>query len=167
MERKRIRNRTAKGLLVIVALFMVGVFVALTYIYPTQLGYRQVQLEKELAQLEKENKQLELTIAKGKSLERIESIAVSRLNMKRPEDAGILVAAQNPGTSSSPSNTSAEANTTAAKQVVASTQGTTGQGAASGTSPSRGATNQKPTTQKPATQKAAAQGMKTKAAVYD
>lgn len=88
------RAKVALGGFTLGALFLLGVAIAISYIYPTQLGYRQISLEKELAAMEKENKQIELAIAKSRSLDRVEYIAINKLSMERPEEAGVMVAIQ-------------------------------------------------------------------------
>lgn len=125
-----IQAKTALGILAIGALFIAGIAIAITYIYPTQLGYRQVSLEQELAELEKENKQIELTIAKSRSLERVETIAVSRLNMTRPESVGLMVADQSQTSQNSSSDTATASSPVvqAAVNMVANTQEKAGQG---------------------------------------
>ncbi|MGE5371783.1 MAG: hypothetical protein ACM3QZ_07355 [Solirubrobacterales bacterium] len=65
------------------------------------MGFRMVQLKKEIGQLETENKRLEFTAANLSSLERIQRVAETQLKMCKPQ-ASHLVATigtpQNTGT---------------------------------------------------------------------
>ena len=135
-RRQRRVNRRARlqlGVMAVGALFLLGIAVVVAYVYPTQLGYRQVSLEKELAQLEKENQQLELAIARSRSLERIEAIAVTRLNMTRPENGGVMVAAKpSPPASTAGAATAGSPVVQAVMRMAANTQGLASRGKTTG-----------------------------------
>lgn len=134
VEKTRPRNRRQRrvsrrvrlqlGVIAIATLFLLGIAVAVAYVYPIQLGYRLVSLEKELAQLEKENQQLELAVARSRSLDRIEAIAVTRLNMTRPESGGVMMAAKpSPPSSTAVAATASSPVVQSVMRMAANTQG--------------------------------------------
>lgn len=98
------------SLLGTLGLFLVGLGIALVYTYPVHLGYQIVAAEKEIEKMEKENQMLRLEVAKYRSLERVEAVAVGKLKMQRPEDGKVMFASAPLTTNTSSSQTVAAQN---------------------------------------------------------
>lgn len=77
----------------VLAGFMVGVLITYYYSQVFALGYQISSLQKELALLRVENHNLEEEVHQLASLERVESLAVNKLGMVKPDSDNVLVVA--------------------------------------------------------------------------
>ena len=119
--RRRSLNKHRLGLLGVagvLGLLIAGVLMAAVYIYPVNLGYQIVAAEKEVARMEKENQMLRLEVAKYRSLDRVETIAVGKLKMQRPQEGKVMFASVPLAGGSSTSSTVAAAQGKPSSSVV-------------------------------------------------
>lgn len=92
----------------VLAIFLVGVSITYYYSQVFSLGYKIGRLEKELAYLRVENYSLDGEIRRLSSLERVESLAILKLGMVKPDGNDVLVVAVS-DTAGQPSAPPAEA----------------------------------------------------------
>lgn len=111
------------------ALFLYGLFLVFLCIKSATLGYQIVQLEQDISKLQTSNQRIEYQMAQMTSLQRIEEVAHSELNMYEP-DSNInraflktdnLSSRNNPNTvSKSEEMASADANRSSLEKLYAS-----------------------------------------------
>lgn len=88
-----IRKLALTGL--VAAFFLVGMLITYYYSQVLSLGYQIGCLEQRLAVLRVENNNIDGEIKRLVSLERIESAAINKLGMVRPDNSDVLVVAVN------------------------------------------------------------------------
>lgn len=83
--RKFKKNPKLLFALLIIATFVLGLFLASKYAQLAISGYQIGKMKDNLAKLQMENEQLSLQVTKLQSLDRIEKVAVEKLGMMEPE----------------------------------------------------------------------------------
>ncbi|MBE3587801.1 MAG: cell division protein FtsL [Thermoanaerobacteraceae bacterium] len=75
----------------IVLLFGLGIMILLFYVQMLATGFQIVRMQKEVAELEVESRGLAEEVSRLSSLERVEAVATTRLNMVKPDDRQVVL----------------------------------------------------------------------------
>lgn len=78
------KNPRTFAVIVVMTFFLMGLGLAARYAQLTTAGYKINNLKKQVSSLQNENDQLDLQVKKMESLNRIETIAVDKLGMQKP-----------------------------------------------------------------------------------
>lgn len=95
------KNPKTFAVLIVMAFFIMGLALAARYAQITTAGYKINNLKKQVSSLQDENDQLDVQVKKLESLDRIETIAVGKLGMQKPNDnEGVQFLAMEPNENS-------------------------------------------------------------------
>ncbi|HOV42792.1 MAG TPA: cell division protein FtsL [Syntrophothermus lipocalidus] len=87
---KRRNLQSVRLIAIIAALFGLGLLAVFIRCQLAVLGYQIVELKQEIADLDQQNRHLELRIAELSSPSRIETLAVTKLGMCKPDEVQVV-----------------------------------------------------------------------------
>ncbi|WP_026485527.1 septum formation initiator family protein [Caldanaerobius polysaccharolyticus] len=88
---KRLKpRRKLKQLVCIFFALCAGITIISRYVVIVRMSYANEELSRQYSQIVSQNKELEANLARAKDLQRIESIAVNRLGMVKPDETQIV-----------------------------------------------------------------------------
>lgn len=109
--------------------FLLGLGLTMRYVQVTTTGYEIVRMKKDMKAMEEDNQQLQMKVENMQSLVRIESVAVNKLGMIKPDpEAGVrfvpIEANENAGLAVRAEQTGARSRTEVRTQIAGSSDST-------------------------------------------